>query len=174
MNYCIQKMEKTNILLFEGSFNVRIISSFVQYIHESIVTSYEMRICIQRVLIEMCQNVAFYSSKRAYFENTKPTGIGSFKFSEENDHYICSTSNQIKPSDSQILSMNCETINNLTLDQLFKLREELRRKSSIRDNSAHIGLISLKLYSKNQLNYTFETITNNQEIFSITTIINKK
>jgi len=156
---------------FEGPFNMRIISSAGRYFIENLSDAYETRISLYRVFIEICQNVALYSAERFRQSNNNTLGIGKFVIEEKEDGYICSTSNVIQPEHQDKLCKYCEDLNNSNTDELINLKSTLRHQSSLVATGAHIGLISIKLYSKNRLNYYFQKSQNT--IFNISAFISK-
>jgi hypothetical protein len=159
---------------FEGPFNMRIISTLGKYLTDYLDTSFETRMCMYRVFIEICQNVALYALDRV-FENKKNTvGYGKLILTEDENQLTCYTINKILDAHSIILKQNCDNINRLSTDELTELKEKLRRESSIEDLGAHIGLISIRLYSKNQLNFEIiEKPGENSKFFAITATIKK-
>lgn len=162
----------TLVFSYEGPFNMRIISSLGKYLAEYLETGFETRMSLYRVFIEICQNVALYSINRINQDNNSTVGIGKVLIESDQNYYYCTTQNAIQDDHAKILKNYCEEINSLETNDLIKFKEKLRRESSIRDNGAHIGLISIRLFSKNKLKIVFDKI-NNQSVFIITSLIEK-
>lgn len=160
------------VLSYQGPFNMRIISSVGKYLTENISALPNVRMNLYRVFIEQCQNVALYSDDRIEQNNNISIGSGTLRIYMNDTHVICNTSNKIIHEHADILSKNCSNINNSTDENLLKLKEKLRRESPIKDTGAHIGLISIKIFSGNSID--FQIIEeNNEKFFSISSKISK-
>lgn len=168
-----EQKDKRFYLSFEGPFNMRIISSSGRYFIENLSDAYETRISLYRVFIEICQNVALYSAERFRQSNNNTLGIGRFVVEEKEDGYVCSTSNAIQTEHREKLSKYCEDLNKSNTDELINLKSTLRHQSSLVATGAHIGLISIKLYSKNQLKYDFLKSSDDDISFNISAFISK-
>ena len=126
------------------------------------------------IISEICQNVALYSEDRVKQENESTVGIGSIVIDANDQLFRCTSRNKIKSEHGSILMSYCEQINSASSNDLIKLKERLRRDSSIKDNCAHIGLISIRLFSKNKLTFTIDKDYNNNDYFTISSIISKQ
>jgi hypothetical protein len=138
---------------YEGPFNMRIISTLGKYLTDFLDTSYEARMSIYRVFIEICQNVSLYSFDRVWQNKKSSVGYGKLIIKDEDDKITVYTINKILDHHADILLENCNNINNYSLDELSELKEKLRREASVEDLGAHIGLISIRLYSKNVIKF---------------------
>ncbi|HOK50983.1 MAG TPA: SiaB family protein kinase [Bacteroidales bacterium] len=158
------------VFSYEGPFNMRIISSLGKYLAEYLDASFETRMSLYRVFIEISQNVALYSEDRVKQELDTTVGVGKVVIETDGKSFRCTTTNRIRPEHASVLTNYCQQINEATTNDLIKLKEKLRRESSIKDNGAHIGLISIRLFSKNLLEVS---ITNEQEhtFFTISSVI---
>jgi hypothetical protein len=152
---------------------MRIISSLGKYLAEYLDSSFEVRMSLYRVFIEISQNVALYSTERVKQEFDNTVGVGKVAIEYDDSHYYCTTQNEIKPEHINTLRDNCKQINDTAPNDLNKLKEKLRRESSIKDNGAHIGLISIRLFSKSPLSVSFDEI-NGKTYFTISSIISKQ
>ena len=162
------------IFTYDGLFNMRIISSLGKYLAEYLEASFDIRMSIYRVFIEICQNVALYSEDRVKQENESTVGVGTVVIDSNDQFFRCTSRNRIKSEHGEILMSYCEQINSASSNDLIKLKERLRRDSSIKDNGAHIGLISIRLFSKNKLTFTIDRDFNNNDFFTISSIISKQ
>jgi hypothetical protein len=159
---------------YEGPFNMRIISCLGKYLTDFIDTSYEARMSMYRVFIEICQNVSLYSIDRVWQNKKSTVGYGKLLITESDTHLTCYTINKILDDHATILKQNCENLNKLSNNDLIELKEKLRRESSIEDFGAHIGLISIRQFSKNTLKYEFvDKPEINSKYFAITATIKK-
>lgn len=163
-------VNKKIVFSYEGPFNMRIISSLGKYLAEYLDASFETRMSLYRVFIEISQNVALYSEDRVKQELENTVGVGKVIIETDGKSYYCSTNNRIRPEHVDILVNYCQQINEATTNDLIKLKEKLRRESSIKDNGAHIGLISIRLFSKNILDVSI-TRENNNTYFTISSTI---
>ncbi|MCX7985818.1 MAG: SiaB family protein kinase [Bacteroidales bacterium] len=162
--------DKKIVFSYEGPFNMRIISSLGKYLAEYLDASFETRMSLYRVFIEISQNVALYSEDRVKQELDNTVGVGKVHIETDGKSYFCTTKNRIRPEHGDILINYCQRINEATTNDLIKLKEKLRRESSIKDNGAHIGLISIRLFSKNLLDVSI-TKENDNTYFTISSII---
>ncbi len=165
-------LSRKKIFSYEGPFNMRIISSLGKYLAEYLDATFEIRMSLYRVFIEICQNVALYAEDREKAEFDSTVGIGKVDIEADDNTFYCTTCNRIKPEHASILKNYCEQINMATANELLKLKEKLRRESSIKDNGAHIGLISIRLFSKNELAISFDEI-DGKHYFTISSSISK-
>jgi hypothetical protein len=163
------------LVSYYGPFSMRVISNIGKYLLESENAIELAKMRLYRVLIELSQNVALYSYNRLQIPNQSTLGVGSVKITSNNDHYKCQTLNKILPEHKDILIKNCAEINNSNEFELKKKKMILRNESSLRDNSAHIGLITMSLYSGNPLEFNVLNDNESQShYFSINVTINKK
>ncbi len=162
--------EKKIVFSYEGPFNMRIISSLGKYLAEYLDASFETRMSLYRVFIEICQNVALYSVDRVKQELDNTIGVGKVTIETDGKNFYCSTTNKILPEHADTLKNYCQQINEASINDLIKLKEKLRRESSIKDNGAHIGLISIRLFSKNPLTVEINQ-ENNNIYFTISSMI---
>jgi hypothetical protein len=161
------------LVSYYGPFSMRVISNIGKYLLESENAIELAKMRLYRVLIELSQNVALYSYNRLHIPNQSTLGVGSVKITSNKDYYKCQTLNKILPEHQEILMKNCTEINNSNEFELKKRKVILRNESSLRDNSAHIGLITMSLYSGNPLE--FDVLNESQShFFSINVTINKK
>jgi len=154
---------KKIVFSYEGPFNMRIISSLGKYLAEYLDAPFETRMSLYRVFIEISQNVALYSEDRVKQELETTVGVGKVIIETDGNAYYCTTTNRIRPEHADVLVNYCRQINEASTNDLIKLKEKLRRESSIKDNGAHIGLISIRLFSKNLLNV--DIIKENENTF---------
>jgi hypothetical protein len=159
---------------YEGPFNMRIISTLGKYLSDFLDTSIEARMSLYRVFIEISQNVALYSLDRVWQNKKTTVGYGTIVISEDELFVTCTSTNKILSGHAMILQQNIQNINNTSLEDLLKLKEKLRREASLQDFGAHIGLISIKLFSKNSLKFEIiEKPEENTKYFTLTATINK-
>jgi hypothetical protein len=159
---------------YEGPFNIRIISTLGKYLTDFLETTFETRLSMYRVFIEICQNVALYSIERVWQNKKSTVGYGKVVLTDSADHLTCYTYNKILDCHVDILLQNCENVNKLSMEELLELKEKLRRESSIKDLGAHIGMISIRLFSKNLIKFEIiEKPEENSKYFKITATINK-
>jgi hypothetical protein len=164
----------TTLISYYGPFSMRVISNIGKYLIECENTKEIAKMRLYRILIELSQNVALYSFNRQLITNQSTLGVGTIKITSNNEHYRCQTLNKIMPEHQDILVRNCREINSSTESELKKRKMILRNESSLRDNNAHIGLITLYLYSGNPLE--FDVLNDNESnslYFSINATINK-
>lgn len=145
-----------------------------KFMVENINSTYATRMKLYRVYIELAQNVFLYSAERANHQNNYETGVGSLIVKESDSVYTCTTLNKILGIHADILSYNCSNINVCSEDELKKKKTVLRKSSKFHELGAHIGLIMIKLYSGNPLQFQIIDDNNlNTKFFEISATINK-
>ncbi len=138
------------ILLYKGIINNNILSVFTKYIEKKISEFTRISRKINRVLIELAQNIAYYSEDR-YNENDEKRGVGLILLKEKNDAFIILVSNKIKKEIGKNLQVKCNFINKLNLDELKQLRAKQRNEAAQFESRCNIGLIQVALISANKL-----------------------
>lgn len=159
------KMHNDEFITYSGPFSMRVISSMAKYLTETIHAAEVSKMKLYRVFIELSQNVALYSANRYTNYEGLSIGVGSFTVLNCNDYIECKTTNLIVSSHQQILSHNCSQINALPEWELKKQKDKLRRETPLSDTGAHIGLITIALYSGNPLEFVFQSNGNEDHLY---------
>ena len=118
-------------------------------------------------------NVLKYSFEQYINSDSSSNGMGELKVFEDEGYFYCQTRNKILADQGDILIKNCETINSSSHTDLRLMRSCLRKEAPIRDTGAHIGLITIKLFSENQIEFEIKKDTNNDVYFTIKARVDK-
>jgi hypothetical protein len=164
---------KNCIVNYYGPCSMQVVSSLGKFITDNISSKPTARTKLYKVLIELTFNVLKYSSEVFITPDNCNVGVGLLNISDDENYYYCQTKNKILTEQITKLKENCEMVNALDHLDLRHKKEQLRKSASLLDTGAHIGLISIKLFSENQIDYDFLTDNNNDTFFVITTRIDK-
>ena len=165
---------RKELLSYNGPFSIKVISVIAKFIAETYKSENIPMMRFYRVLIELAQNVALYSADRITQDDGMSIGIGTLNVFESEKSIICRTHNEIFFSHQEILDNNCKRINSSSEFELKKRKELLRRESSLCDTGAHIGLITIALYSGNHLDVDFSySESTNKYYFTVCASVSK-
>jgi hypothetical protein len=162
-----------SIICYQGPINIDLISFISNYLKQHIKADSVVIGRIYKVLIELVQNVSYYSADQ--FSNVRSfgSGIGWFKVEEEEDHFTITTGNKILTEHGPVLQKNSIEINRLNEDELRHLKRKTRSQANVRDIGAHIGLIQTGLLTGNALDLNITKVDELYSFFTITAKINK-
>lgn len=144
------------ILMFGGILNQNGLINLISVLGRQMAFSKLMQRRVYSVMVELLQNV---SSHGESINSDYPSAYGLFYIKTQGDHLIISTGNYIKSSSEKSLAKLLDKINDIKLEKLPKL---LRRS-----DTRAIGLIQLRIMSKNQYKYSFEKINDDFSFFMI-------
>lgn len=168
------KDQLTNtIICYKGPINIDLVSFISNYLKQHINANNIVVSRIYKVLIELIQNVSYYSVDQFNSHRSFGTGIGWFRVEENETWFTVSTGNRIFKEHGPILVQNSKEINSLKEDDLRALKRRTRSQASQRDIGAHIGLIQTGLLTGNALDLTIEPVDDKFAYYTITAKINK-
>src|SRR3989304_7802233 len=134
-----------NILFFyKGVINNNLISVLADQVEVKLYDSYKLSQKINRALIELAQNIVFYSYERVVIRNNKK-GIGYIKLEEFDAYYLLTTINRVNEESAVRIQQEINYINSRTLEELKSLRAKRRSESGKFENHCNIGLIQVYL-----------------------------
>lgn len=162
-----------NLISYHGPINIDLISFISNYLKQHIRANTTIVGRIYKVLIELMQNVSYYSADQFSNVRSYGSGIGWFRVDEKEDCYMISTGNRILKEHGPILIKNSDEINALDENKLRDLKRRTRSQASIRDIGAHIGLIQTGLITGNELKLKIEPIDSHYSFFIISACVNK-
>ena len=162
-----------SIICYHGPINIDLISFISNYLKQHVRANSTVTGRIYKVLIELVQNVSYYSADQYSNVRSLGSGIGWFRVDEHTDHYSISTGNRILSEHGPILKKNGHEINRLDEDQLRELKRKTRSQASVRDIGAHIGLIQTGLLTGNPIDLLVEPLNDQYAFFIITAKVNK-
>jgi len=160
-------------IIYSGPCNMRIVTAIGTYLTEKAYVHLVTKTKLYKIFIELAMNVSNYSFERYQNSDSSTNGIGEIKIFEDNEYMYCQTRNKILADQGSILIRNCETINSSSHTDLRLMRSCLRKEAPIRDTGAHIGLITVKLYTENQIEFEVIEDINKDFYFTIKAKIDK-
>ena len=161
-----------NILCYHGPIDIDLVSFFSNYLKQNIKANSIVISRIYRVLIELMQNISYYSVDQYYSDRTFGSGIGWFRLDEAEHAFTITSGNRILKEHGPILERNCKEINSLSEESLRELKRKTRRQANIRDIGAHIGLIQAGLLTGNTLELKIQPIDTKYSFFTISARVN--
>lgn len=165
---------ENNLLWFHGPINVDLVSFMSNYIKQHIKATGQVTSKIYKVLIELMQNVSYYSANQSSDLRSFGSGIGWCRVDENETEFSISTGNIILKEHAPVLQNNIKEINNMDDTELRELKRKTRSQACIRDIGAHIGLIQMAVITGNTLDINFDTYDEKHSLFSIVAKVNKK
>jgi hypothetical protein len=163
----------STVICYKGPINIDLVSFISNYLKQHINANNVVVSRIYKVLIELIQNVSYYSVDQFSNRRSFGTGIGWFRVEENENWFSVSTGNRILKEHGPVLVRNSHEINSLKEDDLRALKRKTRGQASQRDIGAHIGLIQTGLLSGNTLDLTVDPIDDKYSYYTITAKINK-
>ncbi len=158
-------------LYYRGSFDQLTISQLVAKIQSYYSFHRFIGQKLTSIFIELSQNIAFYSSERAFGTHipNKHSGIGLVMLSETGNQISMVFSNLIGEKSYQILSDRFEKIKSMNLEQLRELRKNLREgRVTPQTSGGNFGLIQIAILSRNQISTEIKYISAQTYLYSIT------
>ncbi len=162
-----------SIICYHGPINIDLISFFSNFLKQHLKANTIVVGRIYKVLIELIQNVSYYSVDQFNIERKFGSGIGWFRLDEEEKIFKITTGNKILKEHGPVLQKNSNEINSLDEESLRELKRKTRSQANKRDIGAHIGLIQTGLITGNSLDLEIEPIDTIYSYFIITAKVNK-
>ena len=161
------------IICYQGPINIDLVSFFSNYLKQHVKADTHIVGRIYKVLIELIQNVSYYSADQFNNERHFGSGIGWFRLDEDEETFYITTGNKILKEHGPILERNSNEINSLDEENLRELKRKTRSQAKIRDIGAHIGLIQTGLLTGNSIELEIKPINNTHSFFIISAKVNK-
>jgi hypothetical protein len=162
-----------NIICYQGPINIDLVSFISNYLKQHIRANAIVVGRIYKVLIELIQNVSYYSVDQFNDNRSFGSGIGWFRVDEDDQWFMISTGNRIYKEHGFILEKNSKEINSLKEEELRELKRRTRSQANMRDIGAHIGLIQTGIITGNTLDLSIEPVDEKYAYFKITAKVNK-
>jgi len=162
-----------SVICYHGPINIDLVSFFSNFLKQHIKANTIVSGRIYKVMIELMQNVSYYSVDQFHIERSFGSGIGWFRIDEETNAYTITSGNKILKEHGHVLERNCNEINTLDEESLRELKRKTRRQASVRDIGAHIGLIQAGLITGNSLMLKIKPIDKTYSFFTISVKVNK-
>ncbi len=162
-----------SIICYHGPINIDLVSFFSNYLKQHIKANSIIVSRIYKVLIELIQNVSYYSVDQFNIDRHFGSGIGWFRLDEDDETFKITTGNKILSEHGPVLQKNSNEINALDEESLRELKRKTRSQASMRDIGAHIGLIQTGIITGNTLDLEINPIDETYSYFIITAKVNK-
>ncbi|GAB4296842.1 MAG: hypothetical protein Kow0068_21210 [Marinilabiliales bacterium] len=160
-------LNKEDILLvFNGLFDQESLLNLLKTVQGQMRGSESVRKKVFNVVVEMLQNIVKHGSDNT---NKNIGNPGLFYIAETSKDYKITTGNFILSSQKEALEKKLEYLNKLSNKEIEANYSELLMNFEHHQDSKKtgLGLIDLRLKSKNPLVYDFEKINDNFTFFSI-------
>lgn len=163
-----------NLFYYEGPFYIDLLTIFGNHL-KIYTNSFPLaQKKLFKIYVELTQNVSYYSEEYILSKNdNRRIGMGEMQLTDHQNQYYITTKNIVKLQDANILSQRCEIINSSSKEYLKELKRELRKSSPGEKYGARIGLVSAKLISKNNIDYSIIENDRQYSLFKITAKIDK-
>jgi len=162
-------LNKHNVLLiFNGIFSQESLISLLSIIEGHMAGIIALRKKVFNIMVEMLQNIV----KHADNKETNEGNPGIFFIIEKENTYFLNTGNYVLNSKLDALKTKIEYVNNLTENELNDFYNKSLFNFEI-DNSKEsgLGLIELRLKSKEKLSYSIHKVDNNISFFTLQTAV---
>ncbi len=166
-------LEEQNILLnFTGNFTQDTLINLLSIIEKQLQGTIILKMKVFNLMVEMLQNVVKHADNFKYKNVLGKHAI--FYISENPDSIVFTTGNYIQNPKIEKLNNKIEKINNLEKDKLTEYyNKSLFNFEDNNDVHTGLGLIDIKMKSKNNLTYDFYKIDDEYSFFSLQVTITK-
>ncbi len=122
---------------------------------------------IFNIIVELLQNVVNHADD--YEINKKLGHYGIFYIAEKDDYLIVTTGNYIKNEKIDTVRKNLEYINTLSVRELTEKHRDILRvfKNGTPKINAGLGLINLRMKTREKINYSFVKVDDDYSFISI-------
>ncbi len=168
-----QVLENQNIILnFSGNFTQDTLINLLSIIEKQLQGTVILKMKVFNLMVEMLQNVVKHAEN--YKRNDVVGKHAIFYISESDNDIKFTTGNYIKNEIIDKFKSKLDTINSLDKDKLADYyNKSLFNFEDNTDVHTGLGLIDIKMKSKNSFKYDFYKIDDDYSFFSLQTIITK-
>ena len=162
-------LNKENVLLiFNGIFNQENLINLLSIIEEHMAHALLLKKRVFNIMVEMLQNIVKHGDNN--IDNKGNSGI--FFINKKGNMYLLNSGNYINNSKVDNLKLKIDHVNSLDEKKLNKFYNDRLFNFQIDSSKeAGLGLIELRLKSKNKLVYNFNKIDDEQSFFTLRTSI---
>lgn len=126
------------------------------------------------IVVEMAQNILFYSSERRYLPSLdREVGIGMLMLMQSEHEYVIACGNQMDNNRVLKVEEKCRHINGLGPDELRRFYSEQRKRENTESAGAGLGLIDIARRSGKALDYSFHKIDETSSFFTLSVSLEK-
>jgi hypothetical protein len=176
-DYYMDFEENNVIIYYKGPFMETILAKISEDIKARFDKDPLTSKKIFSIFIELAQNIAHHSAERNVFgENQlKKSGNGTFQLSESEDHFTLVSGNLIRNEDVPEIIDKCNTVNELDIEGLRKLKRDLRNLPRREGHKgANIGLVDIAIKAQNPLSVEVTPINEEFSYFIISVEVSKQ
>lgn len=170
--YAFFTEDTKRLLCYQGPFSTSVISRMGQELRHDTATYGYVSWKLFAIFIELAQNVHFHSVEYGITKQIEPLGV---VFVEDfKEAFEITTANLIKIEAVEILKARCEAVNQLSMIELRKYKNELL--STAVDEKlvgGNIGLVQVVLLSQEKIQFDIQLIDEKTALFALTTTIKK-
>jgi len=162
-------LNQQNILLnYSGEISQNSLISLLAIAEGQMIGTIMLRKKIFYLMVEMMQNI----TRHAYSPEPDKDSQGIFFLSEQNNDFFLLTGNFILNCEIDKLKSRIDHINGMDNEELDKLYNEILLNVKVENpHKIGLGLIDMRLKSKNKIGYNFHKINDLYSFFSIQTTV---
>jgi len=158
-------------LVFNGIFSQESLLSILSIIEGQMQSSEAIRKQLFYIIVELLQNIVKHGANLTNGE-TEGGNPGMFFISNRGESHLLTTGNYIHKQNAKDLADKIEHINNMSIPEL----EEYYSKSLldfelVDSKKSGLGIIDLRLKSKNKLIYSFSDADNDTTFFTLQVMV---
>jgi ElaB/YqjD/DUF883 family membrane-anchored ribosome-binding protein len=156
-----------NILLnYSGTFNQLKLLKLLSIIERQLKGNVSQKKKVYTIIIELLQNIVNHADN--YLSNNVEGNYGFFSIGEKDDSILISSGNYIKNERIQKLKDRIDFLNSLNADELKSFyKDTITNNESVDANHNGLGIIDMRIYSKNTLKYEFHPVDDQYSFYSI-------
>ena len=168
------KLKDNKILLnFSGIFNQDKLISLLSIIEGHIQGKAAIKNKVFNIMVELLQNIVQHADD--YKKNDQEGHYGIFFISERKDGFTITAGNYIKKENAIKLKKHINSVNSLTQNELGNLHfKSLLDYKEGREKSIGLGIINMRIKSKNPFVYDFYPVNENYLFYSLQVTITKR
>ncbi len=175
-DYYMDFEENNVIIYYKGPFIETILAKISEDIKSRFDTDPLTSKKIFSIFIELAQNIAHHSAERNVFGEAriKISGNGTFQLSESDEYFTLVSGNLIRNEDVPEIIDKCNTVNELDIEGLRKLKRDLRNLPRREGHKgANIGLVDIAIKAQNPLRVEVTPINEDFSYFIISVDVSK-
>jgi len=165
---------KDIVFSYKGILDNDVITSIITVFNVLSKNNKDVGRKIVKVMVELAQNISYYSEDRCIIEQNLSYGIGLIALLDQGSHYVLVGANKVRGEDGYILSERGALINNMTNDELRWLKRRTRSTVKREKVGASIGLIQTALISENPVEIELVSFNDEFSYYYIKSTFNKK
>lgn len=160
-----EQLDKENVLIiFNGIFNQESLINLLSIIESQMAGQAALKKKVFNIMVELLQNIV----KHGVSPSEQAGNPGVFYISYGSYGYKLHTGNYIENEKVEALRKNIDNVNSLNNKELNEFYDKRLFNFQIDNNKeSGLGLIELRLKSKNKLNYALKSISEKYSFFTV-------